>query len=932
MTVRARNDGEDFHLLWTARRALRLLDPRTGLVAIRIEGSSPAEGPGPESHTELVIDTAEYYGAQEFVQASGIEYCQLKHSTVRVVKEWTQAELAETVKKFAALYRGRCQQYGRETATEKLRFVFVTNRPIAAEVQQAVEAIRQGNPLDDALKVWRASSGLDDTELCSFLHLLRLQGREPGHLDQDDRLRGELCRLSPRAMDTDTRDRLVEFVRSKTLTPAADDPGITKERLLTKLGVRSAEDLFPAPPLFEEIAEVLARDQEAEIARAIREAQAPVLIHAPGGVGKSILARRLPSLMPTGSVAVVFDGFARGEYRQSIQPRHLHSQGLVQVINELAEHGCCDLVLPDETASTYNYLKAVDHRLKQASVVVRQRHPGALVLIVLDAADNSEDAAKDRNEAPSFARDLLQRPPPIGCRIVVLARTERRDRFPDRHHETIEIPLAPFCEAETGRCVRQSFPEASDGHIAEVHRYTGGNPRIQSYLLSRAGSLAELLRRLGPGGLTVDEQISREVADALKELRAHSGDEQGIQSLCASLASLPPRVPTRVLALAAEVEQASIETFVAGLGHALIHLDGFVQFRDEPVETWFRETSRHDGAAAKTVLSRLRGLAEKDTYVAAAWPGLLYQAGQADELFDHALGPQPKIDDVLERRVIVRERLCFALKLAGQRGDLVTSAKLLLRLGEIRAAEELQREILLSNDDLIAALWSPERVRETVFRHRAGDWRGITHARFAAMLAATPGHQTEARRSLRQADDWLREWAQSTTDDEDEYQEDPEDMAAFARARLYLEGSEVCCKWMARWVSPDFRFQLARRLAVSLIDRGEPGLALELLECARDEPYLALGLVCALADAGLASPRATLEAVATAWIAISPETDTASQTDSALTVKQGLIVMGEALVVAGAEPNEALRYVSHILPEIPPYASADPWGFEHYGW
>lgn len=29
-SVRSRNDGEDFHLLWTARRALRMLDKRSG--------------------------------------------------------------------------------------------------------------------------------------------------------------------------------------------------------------------------------------------------------------------------------------------------------------------------------------------------------------------------------------------------------------------------------------------------------------------------------------------------------------------------------------------------------------------------------------------------------------------------------------------------------------------------------------------------------------------------------------------------------------------------------------------------------------------------------------------------------------------------------------------------------------------------------------
>ena len=75
--VRNRNDGEDFHLLWTARRALRLLDKRSRLVAVSIEGCSTAEGSSQTSDTELVVDTAEYYGHEDFLLAERVEYVQL---------------------------------------------------------------------------------------------------------------------------------------------------------------------------------------------------------------------------------------------------------------------------------------------------------------------------------------------------------------------------------------------------------------------------------------------------------------------------------------------------------------------------------------------------------------------------------------------------------------------------------------------------------------------------------------------------------------------------------------------------------------------------------------------------------------------------------------------------------------------------------------
>lgn len=923
-TVRARNDGEDFHLLWTARRALRLLDKRSGLVAVRIEGCSPAEGKGGASPAELVIDTAEYYGDEDFSRASRIEYWQLKHSTVRTDKFWTASELSETVCKFAGLYAERCRQHGDEAVASKLRFVFLSNRPIDPRLSQVLAATpgQVSDPL--LLQTWRNQSGLDDAAFNTFLSLLRLEGSNPGHGEQDILLRVELANVSPRAVDADLRNRLVEFIRRRTLTPAADDNGIRKERLLNCLGVRSPDTLFPAPPEFEELAGVLSREQETEIAEIIRQATAPVMIHASGGVGKSILARRLPELMPSGSVSVVFDGFAGGAYRQSIQPRHQHSQGLVQIINELAEQGWCDLVLSDPVAARHEYLKTFDQRLEQASLAVRQRHPDALVLIVLDAADNSEDAARDRNEAPSFARDLLQRAPPAGCRLVVLARSERRDRFPDRCSGTKEIPLTAFSEAESGRHLRQTYPEATAGHVAEFHRYTGGNPRVQSYLLKPSPGLDALLRRLGPGGLSVDAQIRLEVEAALRHLREHSGDAAAVDVLCGALASLPPRVPTSVLARAADVDPAAIDTFVAGMGPALIHLDGYVQFRDEPVETWFRESFRRY-AQVETTLKHLERLMATDAYVAAAWPGLLYQAGRDDELFRHALGTEPEIEDVLERRTIVRERLRFALRLAGQRRDRVTSTKLLLRLAEIRAAEERQQDILFHNDDLIAALWPGEQVIETVFRQRAGDWYGVTHARYAAMLAKVPEHQAEARQSLRRAEDWLNEWVQTESDDRDRYRAQADDMAAFASAYLYLDDAQTCVAWVADWTDPVFHFQIALRLAKRLIDGGDAALVVEMLDHISREPHIGLGLVCALAEIGRVPPKAALSGLASEWATLQPEREDTYHTESGMTIAQALIILGETMAQAGLV--DVLAHVERFLPEIPAYVRVDTHDF-----
>jgi len=923
-SVRSRNDGEDFHLLWTARRALRMLDKRSGLVAVSIEGCSGFDDAIADHPAELVVDTAEYYGSEDFALADRVEYVQLKHSTVRTEEFWTATTLASTVVKFAALFLQLCETHGQDVVVDRLRCVFVSNRPIDPRLQDALGRRLSGETKDQIshLDGWEARSGLGAIQFLSFLRLLQLKGDEPNHVAQDNDLRGDLARLSPKSLDENFRDSLVEFVRARTLSKWAHDPVIRRAALLTCLGVQSPEDMFPAPSTFVDVRGVLPRRQEAAIAKAIIGAHAPVLIHAAGGVGKSVLAGRLSELMPEGSVTVVFDGFAGGDYRKPSQPRHLHAQGLVQIANELAEQGLCDPLLPRNTAP-HEYLRAFKLRLEQAAMAVRQRHPLGLLQIVLDAADNSEDAARERNDGASFARDLVQETLPAGCRLVLLARTERRDRFPLRVHGTSEIPLESFDQNETAIHLRTTFPEADAGAVSEFHRYTGGNPRIQFYLLKRGASLRDLLARLGPGRRSVDEQIGQEMEDALAGLRGHSGDEAGVDALCVALAALPPRVPMRVLAKAAGMQESAIESFVADLGQPLLCLDGFIQFRDEPVESWFRERFCREPADYERLINKLSSWADNDAYVASAWPGLLFHANRHELLFSHALGSEPDIKDSLERRAIVRERLRFGLKVARQKSDHIAVAQLLLRMGEAAAAEARQRDLLFANDDLIAALWSAERVRETVFRQRAGGWYGVAHARYAAMLAPNPDYLAEARQSLRLAEEWLDEWAELPPDDRRDAHVDEDDAAAFARATLFLFGADDCVNWIARWTNAVFRFRIAHSLATSLLDRGDESLVQALMLSASDEAHVGLGLLCALADAGGIPSQEVIGRMADAWGVLKLESSRDESYSEKLTEQQGLIILAEVMARAGLGREAVLALLERFMPDLPEYLGSD---------
>src|SRR3546814_16438948 len=104
--VRFRNDGDDFHILWTARRALRLLSPTSGLVAVAVEGLSPRDHNKGRRLEDglLVADQVEYSGSDEFASADRIIITQLTHSSTRDYKPWSWSGAGKTIEALAAWF------------------------------------------------------------------------------------------------------------------------------------------------------------------------------------------------------------------------------------------------------------------------------------------------------------------------------------------------------------------------------------------------------------------------------------------------------------------------------------------------------------------------------------------------------------------------------------------------------------------------------------------------------------------------------------------------------------------------------------------------------------------------------------------------------------------------------------------------------------
>ncbi|WP_316979813.1 P-loop NTPase family protein [Shumkonia mesophila] len=917
---RASNAGDDFHIQWTARRLTRLLatdvDPGCRLVAVKIEGASRAEGLSVRSG-ELGIDTAEYYGSENIREASRIGYYQHKHSTTRADIPLAASDLDEPLSYFAQRYSELVAELGREVVNNRLSFVLVTNRPISKNVVTALAAARAGDCgslkgyARNAYNRLKKETRLIDDDFCAFVRLVDMPGGEPDHNSQAVLLGQELSAFIP-GFDPDVALRLTELVRKEALPEARNHPAINRDKLLAVLNV-TERDLLPAPADFPDCGPIIQRTHDQTVADVVVKAKWPVVVTASGGTGKTVLAQILGSLMPSGSKTVVFDGFCNGSYRRLRQPRHLPRVALTQICNELAIQGLCDPLLPLR-AEDHEYYEAFRTRLIQAAATVRARNPDALVVIVLDAADNSAMAAEEAHDT-AFVWGLLQESPPDGCRIVAFARPHRVEKLKAHSQEPV-IELKGFTPAETTAHLRRRLPDADDTVAETFHRLTLGNPRVQFYFLARNPEDGQtLIAMLGPAGRTVDDLIAEEVERALTAVRETTEISDIVDQLCFLLGQLPPFVPVPVLARAAGVPESAIQSFVADLPQPLLIREDGVQFRDEPVEHWFRQQFPGKTEDYARAADRLEAQAGYDAYVAMALPRLLYEAGRQDGLQTLALSDDgPAETDPLTRRDIVRMRIAYALRAALRDGRQADAAKLFIRVAEEAATQTRQAQFIRENADLFAVTMRPDDVADLLFRQHRDLWKGWGLADRAEVFALSKTLLPEALPHIRQAAIWIDDSVRAKK--RYEIKELIVALVALTHAGLIAAGAKAAYRHSLNW-RPWVRVRLGRCLADRLIDHGQLDLLSEL--CAVDEPdvFFHLGVLVAMDEVSMGLSDDVALKLGNLLLESSPsdELGMSYPDDDISTIRHGAVILAEWLAVVGKR-ELAGTLLAHHRPEL----------------
>lgn len=843
--VRPSRDGDQFHYHWAARHCLALLPASGDLVAVSIEGASTSEGATSVEEGDEMIDVGLYYGSEALADARRVHYVQLKHSTRHALNPWTASGLEKTLRGFGKRYSGLLQQTTASTLNEKIRFKFTTNRPIEQKVQEALEDLANAGAarhrsIHDTLVRYTA---LTATQAADFFKIFSAEGGEPGLWAQQNLLAQDVT-IYLAESDFDSPVQLKELVARKATSEFAADPSIRRHDVLRALKATET-DLLPAPCLITSPSDVLPREQEAEIREALLTARHPIVLHADGGVGKSVLAARLAASMPSGSVAVLYDCFGDGLYRNALSFRHRHRDALVQIANELASQGLCQPLVPSAHADAKNYMRAFSGRLKQAIGLLRAQDPEASLCLIIDAADNADMAAEERGET-AFVRDLIRTPFLDGVRVAFTCRTHRRERL-GAPTDAQQIELRPFSQAESTQLLRRTYPQATDAHTAEFAFLSSSNPRVQALALSWELPIEQMLRELGPTPSTVESAIGELLQRALDKLRDRVGDTEAAQIdlICQGLAVLRPLVPISVLAQISGTPESAVRSFAFDLGRPLLVKGSSLHFLDEPAETWFREQFKPDPANVASFLARLRPLASGSSYVASTLPQLLLSAGLLDELVELALSEEGlPTTNPLERRDVELQRLTFALKACLQNGRYAPAAKLALKAGGEAAGEARQTKLIQDNTDIAGVLLSPDRIDELVSRRTFGaNWMGSHHAYDAGLLSGRSEFLAEAGSRLRMAMDWLFAWARRSKEEREDERVDDADRAELAMACLRVLGPEEAAEFLRRWRPRRLVLRASKRLAQRLIDLGQYEQLDSLAKHGANDLWLLLGLV-----------------------------------------------------------------------------------------
>ncbi len=800
--VRASRDGHEYHEIWTARRATQLLWPDCDLCAIAVEGLSPEDQNDALTETVEIADITLYYGDRPtFEGAFRTHISQFKYSIASAETPFRASDAKKTIEKFASAYRDHQDRYGAQAVQEKLHFELITNRPIFEPLLEAIKAISQGLPtkgeLEEQAAQIRDAAHFDETVLAAFASKLGVVGRS-GSLSANKReLSGLIVDWSATsdALADKRLGHLKQLVRDKAGDAGTGQNLITRTDILAALDVGDPDDLLPCRNALVDVGERVGREQLAEAVNLIRNGNKPLLIHAPGGVGKTVFMDSLASIEKESDEVVFFDCFGGGAYRSPEDARHLAKNGLMHIANTLAFRGLCDPILPS-TSDDQQLLRTFRRRLEQSLRTLNAAAAGRGIAIFLDAVDNAELIARRRGEKafPVLLLESLHCHPIPGVKLILSCRSERK---PSSQAGCREFELRSFDINETSEFLRSRLNNVSQAAINVAQARSGGNPRVLDYLVASGHGIFDESEIDQP--LELDDLIQQRISQALETAIGSGYDQSEIDAFLAGLAVLPPPVPLAEYASAHGWHISAIESFAADLCPLLERTSQGLIFRDEPTETLISNRYGSSRDALARVAENLSAHQDTSVYAARALPALLHNLDDGGKLFELAFDDRipAKITSTVGKRNIRYARIKAAVLHSAIKRDYNRLVQLLLELSTLAVVDQRGTEYILDFPDLAVSADDLDAIRR-LFEARTG-WPGRRHARLGIAYLLS-GQSEEAHRHIIKADEWINHYYRSERKDQ-LHRDGPDrrDIAAVPLFLIYTDSPKQAVRYLQRW-------------------------------------------------------------------------------------------------------------------------------------
>ena len=196
-------------------------------------------------------------------------------------------------------YKHLKNKIGAARLKTKINFQLITNQPIYQPLFKAIDAISKNKPTSGEVKnqadQFSKAAGLSKKDLTGFASICRIIGQAGQLALSKDELRNVLIDYSATtdAIASTRLGKLKELVRNKAGGSSNNNNLISKTDILAALGISDSKDLLPCESALIDVGPVLEREQTKEVLEILSSSEKPLLVHATGGVGKTVFMKSL---------------------------------------------------------------------------------------------------------------------------------------------------------------------------------------------------------------------------------------------------------------------------------------------------------------------------------------------------------------------------------------------------------------------------------------------------------------------------------------------------------------------------------------------------------------------------------------------------------------------------------------------------------------